>query len=351
MTKKQKWLVILTVTLVVIVGGYVVLPLAMKTYINHRLENLPNYRGHVDGLSVSLLAGSYQLQNITLEQLNSATNEPLFTATTVDVAILWGSLFKGLIVAEIAAHNPKINFAAAHAGKEAQSGFGVNWVNVVGEITPFRIDRLEIINGEIHYYDHFSNPPVNIYLSKTQATLTNLANSDKLASNRPSHLVLSAQAMDRSNLFTDVFFNPFKKEADFKLKLKLIAFPVKALRNFMHAYTPVDPSGGTLDLVIEANAEKGNIEGYVKPLFHELKLEHWETASDHKLQPLRFFSNTMGDVVNFLFRNQAENQLASKVPFSGKIDDPSVDVLSAVLNVLRNAFVGAFKPQFDSAKD
>lgn len=350
-TKRQKYFAILAAALVIGVGGYVVLPLAMKTYINHTLENLPNYRGHVDGLSVSLVQGAYQLQNITIRQLNSATREPLFTATTVDVAILWRSLFHGLIVAEIVAHNPKINFASGHAGKEAQSGLGVNWATVVGDITLFRIDRFEIINGELHYYDHFSNPPVDVYLSKTRATLTNLANSDKLESNRPSHLVLDAQAMDRSNLFTDVVFNPFEKQPDFQLKLKLIAFPVTALHDFMHAYTPVDPSKGTLDLVVEANAGKGNIEGYVKPLFHELKLESWQSESDQKLHPLRFLSNTMGEAINFLFRNQAKDQLASKVPFSGKIDDPNVGVLSAILNVFRNAFVGAFKPQFESVKD
>jgi hypothetical protein len=347
MTAKRKWFIAFIVLLVMAVSARIALPYVMKAYINHTLENLPNYRGHVDGLSVSIILGAYQLEDITVTQLNSATREPLFTATTIDVSILWRELFHGLIVAEIVAHDPKINFAAGHAGKAVQTGKGVNWATVVGDITPFRIDKLKIVNGELHYYDHFSNPPVNVYLANTQATLTNLSNSEKLESKRPSHLVLSAQAMDRSNLFTDVFFNPFEKQADFKLKLKLTDFPVTALRDFMHAYTPVDPSRGTLDLVIEANATQGNIEGYVKPLFRDLKLENWKPPSDHEAHPLRFISNTIGEVINILFRNQAKEQFASKVPFSGKIDDPDIGVFRAILNVFRNAFVSAFEPRFE----
>ena len=49
------------------------------------------------------------------------------------------------------------------------------------------------------------------------------------------------------------------------------------------------------------------------------------------------------DVVS-LFEHHASDQLATRVPISGRIDDKQLDTSQQILGVLRNAFVNAYAP-------
>jgi hypothetical protein len=49
----------------------------------------------------------------------------------------------------------------------------------------------------------------------------------------------------------------------------------------------------------------------------------------------------------FVFKNQKENQVATKVPMEGTFKNPQTNVLEALWEVLRNAFIQALVPRID----
>jgi hypothetical protein len=48
-----------------------------------------------------------------------------------------------------------------------------------------------------------------------------------------------------------------------------------------------------------------------------------------------------------LLRNQPKNRFATKIPISGTLSDPKVDVLSTLGNILKNEFIRAFTSEFE----
>ena len=53
---------------------------------------------------------------------------------------------------------------------------------------------------------------------------------------------------------------------------------------------------------------------------------------------------TFGEV----FENQPKDQLATKIPFKGNLDDPQTNVWYALTNILQNAFIHALQPTIDN---
>ena len=48
-----------------------------------------------------------------------------------------------------------------------------------------------------------------------------------------------------------------------------------------------------------------------------------------------------------VFENQPKDQVATKIPFEGRLDNPQADVWETVINVLENAFIRAIQPSID----
>ena len=346
----QRWPFWLLALAVLAVAVRLVLPYAMKSWMNEHLASLGNYEGHVDEVGVSLWRGAYQLRGVQIRQLDSAVDEPLFATPVMDVQVLWSALMDGVIVARIRALEPKISFAAGHAGRAAQTGKGVNWADLLKRLTPFRIDRFEVVEGQVHYLDRYSSPKVDVHLDEVEAVLTNLTNltnaSDKQG-RRVADLQLQALAMAQSQLSLNLQVDPFAEQPDFTLRMKLLGLQMVRMREAMRAYTPFDPTAGKLDLVVEATGKNGGVQGYVKPLFTDLKLINWQRELKEERNPFGLVIDAIGSALNLVLQNQSKEQLATKVPFSGRLDAPDVDVPTTIANLLKNAFVGAFQPKFE----
>ena len=55
------------------------------------------------------------------------------------------------------------------------------------------------------------------------------------------------------------------------------------------------------------------------------------------------------DVAAKILENRQEEQVATQIPLRGEIEDPDVDVLTTMVNLLRNAFVAAFSHSLEGS--
>jgi len=327
-----------------------VLPFVVKDYVNRTLSSNAGYQGRVGGIHLALWRGAYEIDNIEIHQLNSASQEPLFRAGKMEISVLWSALVDGMVVARIRVFEPEISFEAGHAGNAAQTGKGADWADMLRKLAPFRIDRLETFDGQVHYYDFYSDPKVDVYLNKVNATITNLTNHEDRQKRRVATLQLQALAAGQADVRFDLQIDPFAAQPDFSLKARLTQLQVSKMRDFLRAYTLADPKQGTLDVVAELNARDGRISGYVKPLFHDLELLQWKHVVEQEKDPLHFLVDAIGSVINLVFQNQRKDQLATVIPIEGRVDSPGVDVWSTIGNLLKNAAVKAFTPTFEDLK-
>jgi hypothetical protein len=123
---------------------------------------------------------------------------------------------------------------------------------------------------------------------------------------------------------------------------------VTKLNELSLAYGKFDFKRGWFDLVIQADANEGQITGYVKPLFRDLKV--FSLTQDIKEDSvLQLFWQALVGFVTEIFKNQPRNQFGTLIPFSADASGgTSPDILATIGNILRNAFVRAYLPRLEN---
>jgi hypothetical protein len=88
------------------------------------------------------------------------------------------------------------------------------------------------------------------------------------------------------------------------------------------------------------------MEGYVKPLFRNLKILSIrdEIPEDNIVQ---VFWEALVGIATELLENQSRDQFGTVIPLSGDVAKPGTNVLTVVFNVLHNAFIRAYLPKLE----
>jgi hypothetical protein len=141
--------------------------------------------------------------------------------------------------------------------------------------------------------------------------------------------------------------DPFSYRPTFHMTTRLLGLDVTKINDMAMAYGAFDFKRGWFDLVIEVDAKEGQLAGYVKPLFRNLKL--FSLKQDIKEDDVpRFFWQAILGVTAAVFKNQSRDQFGTLIPFSGDASGTNTDVLATIGNVLRNAFVRAYLPRLQN---
>ncbi|MEJ0103618.1 MAG: hypothetical protein WDO19_14170 [Bacteroidota bacterium] len=67
------------------------------------------------------------------------------------MSVQWNALFHGAIVGEIVTDHPTLNFVNGPDKATSQTGVDKDWIDVVDDLLPLKLNRFEINNGEIHF--------------------------------------------------------------------------------------------------------------------------------------------------------------------------------------------------------
>ncbi|EAR23440.1 DUF748 domain-containing protein [Nitrococcus mobilis] len=334
--------------IVLLVAVRIALPSLVLNYVNDTLDNIPGYQGRIADIDIHLWRGAYKIQNIELVKTDSPVPKPLFAADTIDLSVLWSALFRGAVVAEVYMTKPQVNFVAGKKGQEAQTGEDKEWTEVAQELVPINIDRFQAVNGSIHYYDFNSDPQVDVYINNVDAVLRNLNNSRGKGKERLAKLKVHALAMNHADVNLNLNIDPFAAKPDFNFDFRLLHLQMTRIREYLKAYAPFDANSGTLDLVVEMAAKDGAVDGYIKPILKNLDILSWnKDVEQDEDNPFRVILEATSGFFTDLLQNQPKDQFATRVPISGRLDDPSVGVLPAIGNILKNGFVKAFRPTLE----
>ncbi len=344
----RKLLIIIGIFFVVLIGIRIALPHIIKNYVNKVLSSIPDYTGSIGDVDLNLWRGAYKIQDLKLLKTTGKVPVPFFSADEMDLSVEWGALFEGSVVGKITLYKPKLNFVSGPTKEQSQQSIDTSWTDKVKQLFPLKINRFEIINGEVHFRNFHSDPKVNIYLDNIYAAATNLTNSKDLSKSLVASIEAKGNAMRSGHFILKAHIDPYAKEPTFDLAAKLSNVDLVKLNNFIKAYGKFDVQSGTFELVAEFAAAKGKFRGYVKPFFKNMKV--LSLKEDIK-NPLKLFWEAIVGAVTGLFKNKETNQLAAKIPFSGSFDNPSADIWSTMGSVLENAFIRALIPRIEGTEN
>jgi hypothetical protein len=243
-------------------------------------------------------------------------------------------------------HDPVLNFIGGNQTDttENQTGEDVDWTEPIKKLIPFRVNRLEVQNGTLTFYDLTTKPKVDVSLTELQMLATNLNNARNQSERLPSTVNLTGTSIGGGHLRLEMQLNPLKKIPDADMNMSFENVDMRALNDFFKAYARVDVTSGTFNLYSEIAIDSGIVTGYVKPIAQNIKL--LDIKEDKN--PANLLWEGIVSVIKDVFKNQKENQFATRVPIVGDLNDPDVAVWPTVWNVFRNAFVQAFEHNTDN---
>ena len=351
---RRRWLLLwvsLFVLTVLLGVGRAIMPWAVRHYVNRTLDRSPLYSGKIGPVQIHLWRGAYSIRNVQINKTTGNVPVPLFSAKRLDFAIQWNALLHRKVVGQLAIDEPELNFVDSPTEGEKQTGAGGPWLQMIRDLFPFKINSAVIRNGSVHFRSFKSQKPVDVYLSQLDATIDNLSNIRRETNPLITTVQATALAMDQAKLDYKMSLDPFSYRPTFHLGVRLLGLDVTKLNDLALAYGKFDFKRGWFDLVLESDSREGQITGYVKPLFRDLKV--FSLTEDIKGgNVLQFFWQALVGVATTILKNQSRDQFGTLIPFTGDASGAtSTDILATIGNILRNAFVRAYLPRLESGQE
>lgn len=344
-------LAIIVLVLIVIAGiGRAILPWAVRDYVNRTLDRNPLYAGKIGEVHIHLWRGAYSIDDIRISKTTGNVPVPFFSSKRIDFAMQWNALLHHRLVGRVLMEEPEMNFVDAASESETQTGAGAPWLQMIKDLFPFKINSATVKNGSIHLRAFKGEKPVDVYLSQVQASIDNLTNIRDETNPLVSTVQATALVMDQAKFEYKMTLDPFSYRPTFRMATRLLGLDVTKLNDLARTYGKFDFERGWFDLVIEADAKEGQLSGYAKPLFRDLKIFSLADLKDEN--PLQAFWQALVGGVTTLLKNRPRDQFGTLIPFKGDLSRAtSADILATIGNLLRNAFVRAYLPRLEGGKE
>lgn len=337
-------LIVIVLLVVAAIALRVALPGLVKRYVNQQLQAMENYTGHVQEIDIALWRGAYDIEKVVIEKRAAKRNEPFFAAQRLQLSMQWRALWKGSLVGRARFDNAELNLVQSEDKSERQLGTENNWNETLSNLFPFTFNEITVHDSVVRFRAPGIKRKEALELQQVHFVLRNLTNVFKADQAAYASFDLKAQALGHGALKVDGKLDPHAKNPQFEVATQLDNVELRELNPWLETYAGVNAKDGTFSLYSEFAAAEGRFKGYVKPIAKDLDVTAPKEDKDN------LFRKAWAGLVELaakIFQNQPKDQLATKVPFSGSVDDPDADVLVTIFNILRNAFVSAFSNSLD----
>jgi hypothetical protein len=339
MRRRNKYLLIIGIVVVVLIGARVALEPIVLHYVNDHLDALPAYDGHVGDIDVALLRGGYDIQDIEIVKTDAGQPVPFFKADRIEATVEWRSLLRGSLVAQANLYRPQVNLVQAESEKKSQLGKDVNWVDQFKELFPFRFNTVRVQDGTLTFRApgiQTKDALVARNLDGEVSNLTNVAGSDEETF---AHYRFAAEVLDGGKANIDGGVDPLAAKPTFDLNLRLKNVQLPQVNPWLTRFIKADAEKGEFELYMELAAADGKFKGYAKPVMRDVNIY---SSEEPEKNPLKRLWEGLVDVAANILENREKDQVAARIPFSGAIENPDADLFATIGSVLRNAFVSAF---------
>lgn len=336
--KGRKLLVSIAAVAAVLVALRLALPWLLEDYVNRELAKLEGYGGSVEDIDVALWRGAYQIQNLVIKKQQAENLETFFSSPNIDLSIQWDRLFDGALVAELMFWKPELNLVEATDKAESQTGEEVDWKERFEELFPFRFNTITVQNGTIRFRTPGIQSRDALTASQVTGAVNNLTNIVDAQDSAFAPFDFHAQVMG-AMLSLEGRAEPTAKQPTFDLNLSLEEVSVPKLNPWLKEYLNADAHSGTFALYMEVAAADGRFEGYAKPFAENIEIFDFDEKSKGLLQSAW---EAALDFAASIFENEPDEDVATRIPISGSIENPEAGTWRTVVNVLRHAFGGAF---------
>lgn len=343
---RLRWKVLIALV-VAVVGARAALPYVVLGIANRQLNSMEGLRGRIGDIDLALLRGAYRIEGIDLVKTADAGERQFISIEDLFISVDWSALMRRALVARVVFTRPRVTLEAAAAPRDKpKPTLERDLQKQFESLFPLRIDRFEVVDGEVNYTDRTKKAPIEVEVEDLDVVARNLTNSERLKTSQLSSIEARARVYDSGRLKVSLKADPTAEPPDFDINAQLTGLQAAELNDLLRSFGGFDAERGTISLFVEAAAKDGFVKGYAKPILEDLKIL---SRGDRREGPLRALWESIVGAASEVFENQPTERLGAKVPFQGRLASPDVGLWSAAASVLRNAFVAALLPRLEGA--
>jgi hypothetical protein len=344
---KRSTKIILAIAVLLIVAR-LLLPYFVLRYVNKLMADMGAYTGHVEDVDIALITGSYQIKDLRIRKINGKIKEPFLYVPKIELSVEWKSLFKGALVGEVECYKPELNFAFSNNEQASQTGKELDWTKLVKDLLPIKINRFAAYDGKVDLVNLFEATKTNLSLEKFALEIRNIRNVEDNQTRLPSPVTATGDVPGWGGTMKFAAgMYLLKPLPDFNYNLRFDNLQLIKLNDLARKYGNVDFERGTVSVYSEMAMYDGRLVGYFKPLTKDMKIFNLKEPGEHRTVS-RFFTELLAQGGTEILKNQKLDQVATRIPLRGTVNDTKTEIWPIIIGVLRNAYVEAFTKEFDN---
>jgi hypothetical protein len=205
-----------------------------------------------------------------------------------------------------------------------------------------RAAHLEVARSTFGLVNAAAKPQYRLFLSDANVKVKNLSNQ---RAEGVGDVELTGKFLGTGATAMQVRFRPGTPRPDMDIKIRITDTEMQRMNDLLRAHGGFDVKSGSFSFFSEISVNKGQVAGYVKPLFKDLDV--YDPQQDrHKNIFRRAYEAVVGAIAQLL-ENRPRDEVATKTAVSGRIDNPNVGTMEAIVRLVQNAFAQAILPGFD----
>ena len=120
---------------------------------------------------------------------------------------------------------------------------------------------------------------------------------------------------------------------------------MRRMNDLLRAYGNFDVVAGNFSMYSEIKIRQGKIDGYVKPLFSDMKV--YDQRQDAEKNIFRKLYEGLVGGISGLLENRPREEIATRVPIAGDVEGPETSTWETIVRLIQNAFFKAILPGFE----
>ncbi len=335
--------------LLLLIVARIAAPLVIEHVLNEKLAALPDYKGSIADVDLSLLDSEFAVDDLRLDKRKGEPEVPFLRVDRIEVDYRWDALFRGKIVADVEIDSPLLNVMPEATQKREptkqieKDKEGQAITETVQTLLPTKIHHLHVRDGAVRFKDTKASPDVDLRLTRFNLFVSDLSNRAEPASRMPTRGRATATVQGSGRVRAQFRLNVYAEHPTFDLNLALRDLDVRELKDLTRAYAKVDPERGRAAFYAELVARDGRIRGYFKPMLDDVDILDTEGGDKEDPWYRKAWEGTVG-AVEEIFEDQKKDRAATRVPISGRVDSPGIGVWTTVTELIVNAFIEALRP-------
>jgi hypothetical protein len=207
-----------------------------------------------------------------------------------------------------------------------------------------RLDKLNILQTTFRFRNEAADPPYRAYLADAQIRLANVSNqrAEGIATGN-----LKGKFLGSGDTAIDFAFWPEGKRLDFDVETRIDGTDMRKMNDLLRTYAGFDVDGGQFSFYAEVKVRRGNITGYIKPLFKDMKV--YDADQDRDKPFFQQVKERLIGGIAWILENRPRQEVATRIKLSGSLDSPQFSTWQAAAGFLRNAFMKAILPGLEEA--